>query len=145
MSGIRKWLGSINLVYRTNPHYASQNWKKKKKSLPVQLEDFVSGLIPVACEGLPRSLPWASLLPAWCLSSWWDGSPPALEEFSAIITAFTVIYCHLNPNVSQPCLMAVGSIDCLSEWHCVTLITSLQFEWHVMRAIPLCQLCIPTY
>lgn len=85
----------------------------------------------------PRSMSGSpSLLPAWLLSSCRDGSPPALEEFSTIITAFSVIYCHLNSNVSRPCLMAVGSIDCWSEWHCMTLMTSLESEWRLIRMIP---------
>lgn len=64
-------------------------------------------------------LPAASMMPQYL-----DGSPPALEEFSAIITAFSAIYCQLNPNVSQPCLVAVYSIDWLSEWHCSHLVVT---------------------
>lgn len=83
-----------------------------------------------------NSLP-PSLLPAWCPSSWLDGRPAALEEFSWIITAFSAIYCCLNPDVCQPCLMAVGSIDCLCEWYCVALMTSRGFEQsrHFVRPI----------
>ena len=65
--------------------------------------------------------PAPSPLPPCCQRDasalWRDGSPPALEEFRAVITEFSVIYHHLNPNVSQPCLMAVGSTERRSEWH----------------------------